>query len=425
LIINLELFFLDPISGLAMPSSLLLLLLCAGAAHALTTQWACTPSLSPATPTAPLPAGLTFAQLVCTSSAIPLFGRSGPINVSVVAVDLTRPALRLVPVANASLAQLDAMAAALPARRLWAGINGGYFWRLDSKSFLDGVCLGKSRAEALLPPSLSAPNQGVGDGAVVAGGVLLAASCNCVGYSRPALLSINGSASRIDVQGRGAVPLFGTALDSLAAGPNLVSVNASGPYLDIPADDDNIGNILEHSANTALGLLANGTALLVTVDGFDGCSGLDATCCTNAFTLAYLMKDFFGVASALGMDQGGSTSMFVRGAGIVSNPGQGVRVFSVRCFCGGGGIGNLRLLLHTELQESHAKVTPFLPPKLQHQALLSRACKCWRCPRPRRRTSCWERLRCALQHPAQPPTSKRCCWGTLCPALPAPSCTGW
>ena len=299
------------------------------AAHALVTRWTCSAPRAPLTPSAPLPAGLTFSQLVCNSSAIPLFGAAGPLNVSVVAVDLTRPTLRLVPLANASLAPLDAMAAALPARRLWAGVNGGYFWRTDSAGFFDGVCLGKTRAEALLPPSLAAPNQGVGDGAVVAGGALLASSCDCLGYSRPALLSINGSASRIDVQRRGAAPLFGTALDSLAAGPNLVSSNASGPYLDIPADDDNIGNILEHSANTAVGLLANGTALLVTTDGFDGCSGLDATCGCNAFTLAYLMKDYFGVASALGMDQGGSTTMFVRGAGVVTNPGQGVRaVFS-------------------------------------------------------------------------------------------------
>jgi exopolysaccharide biosynthesis protein len=45
--------------------------------------------------------------------------------------------------------------------------------------------------------------------------------------------------------------------------------------------------------------------------------------------MAYLLKDYFGAASALGMDQGGSTTMFVRGAGVVTNPGQGVRaVFS-------------------------------------------------------------------------------------------------
>ena len=56
------------------------------------------------------------------------------------------------PVVNASLATVGEMAAAQPSRKLWAGINGGYFWRLDSQSFIDGVCIGKSRADALAPP---------------------------------------------------------------------------------------------------------------------------------------------------------------------------------------------------------------------------------------------------------------------------------
>ncbi len=41
------------------------------------------------------------------------------------------------------------------------------------------------------------------------------------------------------------------------------------------------------------------------------------------------MKDYFGVQAAMGCDQGGSTTMWVKGAGIVSNPDRGVRsVFS-------------------------------------------------------------------------------------------------
>jgi hypothetical protein len=258
-----------------------------------------------------------------------LFGRAGPLNVSFLSVDLTQPSLRLVPVVNATLATVEAMAAAQPTRKLLGGINGGYFWRVDSTSFFDGVCVGKSRAEALAPPSTATPNTGVGDGAVVAQGSLLASNCDLPGYSRPAVLTLNGAASRIDVVHRGNAPPAGLALDSLAAGPNLVSSNASGSFLDIPSDDDNIGNILEHSANTAVGLYANGTAILVTTDGVDGCSGLDATCGANAFTLGYLMKDFFLVASAMGCDQGGSTTMWVRGGGTVTNPGQGVRnIFS-------------------------------------------------------------------------------------------------
>lgn len=38
--------------------------------------------------------------------------------------------------------------------------------------------------------------------------------------------------------------------------------------------------------------------------------------------LGYLLKDYFGATSAMGMDQGGSTTMFVAGqgrGGIVSN----------------------------------------------------------------------------------------------------------
>lgn len=296
-------------------------------AAGLVVPWTCLPR--PLAPL-PLPAGVTFSQLVCTSDiAIPLFGKAGPLNVSVVSVDLTRPGLRLSPLANASLRTVDGMAASTPQRNLLAGINGGYFWRVDVKTFVDGVCLGKSRADALAAPSASNVNLGVGDGAITASGQLLASNCDCLGFSRPAVLSINGSASRIDVVHRGDPAPFGLSLDSLAAGPNLVSSNASGSFVDIPSDDDNLGNILEHSANTAVGLLPNGTALLVTTDGFDGCSWFDATCGANAFTLAYLMKDFFGVASAMGCDQGGSTTMWVKGAGVVTNPGQGVRpVFS-------------------------------------------------------------------------------------------------
>lgn len=293
-----------------------------------TTSWTCDPR--PPSPLA-LPAGLSFHQLMCSSPYIPVFGRAGPLNVSVLAVDLALGTLRLTPITNTTLSAVGVMGAsgAARGRKLWGGINGGYFWRTDVSSFADGVCLGKTRADATAAPSASAPNHGVGDGAVVGGGALLGSNCNCVGFSRPAVLTLNGSSSRVDVVHRGDPPPFGLAFESIAAGPNLVSSNASGAFVDIPKDDDNIGNILEHSANTAVGLLPSGIALLVTTDGFDECSGLDPTCGANAFTLAYLMKDFFNVSSALGMDQGGSTTMWVQGLGVVSNPGKGERdVFS-------------------------------------------------------------------------------------------------
>lgn len=209
------------------------------ATTATTTTWSCT-AHPPAAPL-PLPAGLSFSQLVCSSSAIPVFGKAGPLNVSVLSADLASGKLRLVPLTNASLATVGAMAAASPGRKLWGGINGGYFWRTDVHSFVDTVCLGKSRAQAEAAPSASAPNAGVGDGAVFSGGQLLASNCDCAGFSRPALLTINGSLSRVDVLRRGDAPPFGPALDAIAAGPNLVASNASGAFIAIPSDDDNIG----------------------------------------------------------------------------------------------------------------------------------------------------------------------------------------
>ena len=117
----------------------------------LVVPWTCLPRhLAPI----PLPPGVAFSQLVCTSDAdIPVFGKAGPLNVSVVSVDLTRPGLRLSPLTNSSLRTVDGMAASSPARNLLAGINGGYFWRIDVKTFVDGVCLGKSRDNALAAPS--------------------------------------------------------------------------------------------------------------------------------------------------------------------------------------------------------------------------------------------------------------------------------
>lgn len=44
--------------------------------------------------------------------------------------------------------------------------------------------------------------------------------------------------------------------------------------------------------------------------------------------MAYFLKDYLGAQSGMGMDQGGSTTMFVAGkgnAGIVSNPGSSPR----------------------------------------------------------------------------------------------------
>lgn len=305
------------------------------------TQWSCSPLSS-----ASLAPGVSWSRLSCTSPSVPYLGPAwptltaphGPVVVNLVSADLTRPGVRMVPVvanqsASPPLAPVNAMAAADPRRaQLLAGINGGYFWRVDVSTFVDGVCTGKTRADAEAPPSQAAPNAGVGDGVTVVGGSWLSSNCNSSGFNRPAVLTINGSASTIGLVPQAAPPPSGTALDALGAGPLLLATNASGiTRVAVPPDDNNVGNILEYSGATGVGLTPNGTALLVTVDGYDGCPAGNTTCGTNEFQLAYLLRDAFGASSAMSMDQGGSTTMYVVGqgppgaGGVVTNPGSAPR----------------------------------------------------------------------------------------------------
>ena len=191
-----------------------------------------------------LATGVTWQQLNVSTVApgVPFWGMTGPLVVNIVAVDLSAPGVRLTPVtanATAKLQPLNAMAAD-DGRKLLAGINGGYFWRVDVDTFVDSVCQGKTKSDALMPPSAGA-NAGVGDCSTVAGGVLLSNNCDLPGFSRPSILTLNGTASYISVLHRGATPPAGLALDSLSAGPYLLTTNASGTFIDIPSDDDNIG----------------------------------------------------------------------------------------------------------------------------------------------------------------------------------------
>jgi exopolysaccharide biosynthesis protein len=215
-----------------------------------------------------------------------------------------------------------------------AGINGGYFWRVDIEDFwFDDVCRGKTRDEANHPVSSSNVNYGVSDGLVKIDGIVYGNNCNCTGYSRPAILAINGETSTVNVVYRGET-VEESISNAIAAGPNLVSYNetSQSSYLDIPSDDDNI-NILEHAANTAVGItytknedgsnMKSSKMIIVTTDGSDECGPKDITCGLNSADLSSLMKDHFKCNVAMSMDQGGSTTMWVKGAnpsrdGVVS-----------------------------------------------------------------------------------------------------------
>jgi hypothetical protein len=87
-----------------------------------------------------------------------------------------------------------------------AGINGGYFWRVDIDGFWrDNVCHGKTRQEAETPASDENPNYGIGDGLVKIDGEVFSNNCNCTGFSRPAVLTLDGTNTNIEVLHRGEI----------------------------------------------------------------------------------------------------------------------------------------------------------------------------------------------------------------------------
>lgn len=276
-----------------------------------------------------------WSTMNCTNTADPPV-----LRVNAILVDLTAADIKMTPGVSKDAANplqtVSEMAAGNYEKKFIAGINGGYFWRTDiSGIWVDDVCRGKTRKDADAPVELSEPNNGIHDGLVIIDGVLTGTNCDCWGYSRPALMYNMDATSEqgwsIDVLERGEQGQSGIQ-QGLAAGPNLVSytVNADGTwstFVDIPSDDDNI-NINEHAANTGMGLIFDTTTgkatkmLLLTTDGSDECGRMDQSCGINAKHMAQLMLDRWQVQQAMSMDQGGSTTMWVKqapGDGTVTN----------------------------------------------------------------------------------------------------------
>jgi len=264
--------------------------------------------------------------------------------VNVIQIDLTSSDVRASPgVSNnveSPLQPVNVIAGANPDRNFVAGINGGYFWRTDiTPIWVDDVCRYKTRGEAETPASTENVNYGIHDGLIQINGEVHGSNCDCKGFSRPAIINDAGGNWHVDLVQRGEQGPDGIQ-NGLGAGPNLVSYTPDTweTYIDIPEDDDNI-NIHEHAANSAVGIIfdtASGKAVkmvLVTTDGSDECGRFDSSCGINAPNLASMMKDHFGVHQSMSMDQGGSTTMWVKqqegaegtaGNGVVSNAGGGV-----------------------------------------------------------------------------------------------------
>lgn len=262
-------------------------------------------------------------------------------------VDMSRDDIRVVPAIADPISQVQNLPdIATQNAGFIAGINGGYFWRVDIDGFWrDNVCKGKVRAEAEQPASSENVNFGISDGSVVIDGNVLGNNCNCTGYSRPAVLALDGVSSDVRVLHRGENVDSTVVRNAIGAGPNLVSMDAEGKgFVDIPSDDDNI-NRLVYEATTAVGLVQTiepssgattaSSLIMVTTDGSDSCMPKDKYCGIVSPDLASLMLEVFGCTQAMSMDQGGSTTMWIAGEnpernGVVSrsdntSPTEGAR----------------------------------------------------------------------------------------------------
>ena len=232
------------------------------------------------------------------------------LTINSIHIDITRSDLRVIPAIADPVAQVQSipnMATQNP--NFLAGINGGYFWRVDIDGFWrDNVCHGKVRKEAEQPADPLFVNFGIGDGLVKIDGKVLSNNCNCTGFSRPAVLKLEQLNTSIEVLHRGET-VEKHVKSAIGAGPNLVSYNAETgvSYVDIPSDDDNI-NRLVYEATTAVGLsrytidgtkkvdteTMGGTLIMVTTDGSDSCLPKDDYCGLIAPNLASLMIEVTG-----------------------------------------------------------------------------------------------------------------------------------
>jgi hypothetical protein len=184
---------------------------------------------------------VTWTTTVCQGTAHGDPFKVGPLRFNIVDVDLSSPDVRLVPLmaaANQSYLQtLSDMTRYDPS--IIAGVNGGYFWRLDSSSFRDSVCRGKTRSDAQNAPGTNCSgdfaNYGVSDGLLKINGKILGCNCDKPGYSVPAVFVINGTSTKIEKMARGGT-VADDVMNAIAAGPNLVTNGA----VDIDKHDDNI-----------------------------------------------------------------------------------------------------------------------------------------------------------------------------------------
>lgn len=245
------------------------------------------------------------------------------LNINLVYVPVNDPDIKLLPYSAQTedqLATLPEIAASLAAHQeklnVIAGINGGYYYRINADRFLDTICMDKNINHPKLPNSM-------GDSLLQYDGQNYAANCAFIPGIRE-----NARASLI-LTGTNPITHFSapyityvkpdtsyiqdmTFPDAMGAGPNLIT---NGKVMVNNPNEDLQLSALEFSANTAVGIINDAQGhpakmVFFTVDGNDE-SRKKHWPGMNAYQMASFLLNYVKVADAMSMDQGRSTTMYV------------------------------------------------------------------------------------------------------------------
>ncbi|OGT29803.1 MAG: hypothetical protein A3E87_05585 [Gammaproteobacteria bacterium RIFCSPHIGHO2_12_FULL_35_23] len=199
---------------------------------------------------------------------------------------------------------------------LLAGINGGYFFINSSKKQHDQNCLGKHFPELT--------SQGVGDGLLIINNNAYATNCETNFFSEKYRTSIVQNTNQQWQIANIAPNTIPTGMvNGLGAGPGLINTINNKPQIAIHWEG--IFSTFEFSANSAVILTLDSQhhthVIFFTVDGSDKLAGMNAMEMAN-YIYTILPKTLHEqIISAMSMDQGHSTTMYVKNSNpqIVSN----------------------------------------------------------------------------------------------------------
>lgn len=250
------------------------------------------------------------------------------LNINIVFAPLNDPEIKFVPYQAQSSNQLEKLpqiADHLNAKyNIIAGINGGYFYRMDVPGFTDNICYYKT----FDPPK---PGESIGDSLLQYNGKSYATNCAFMpglAESSRAALILTGvdpvslkTAPYITLVKPNTVYMQKDQIpDAIGAGPNLITDGK----LTVNDPNENLLPTLEFSANSAVGIINDtdgypAQIVFFVVDGNNNSAENDWPA-MNAYQMADFMLNYLKVSNAMSMDQGGSTTLYVSASDLSLYP---------------------------------------------------------------------------------------------------------